>query len=73
MLGFHLRLVANGVNCRSLGFAQDDKGKGNGSIRSNCWTDEKTSRSGHNFHATTILPFVIPSEAEGSAVHPISN
>ncbi len=40
-LGFHLRLVANGVNCRSLGFARDDKGKGNCSIGSSCWTDEK--------------------------------
>jgi hypothetical protein len=23
-------------NCRSLGFARDDKGKGNGSIKSGC-------------------------------------
>ena len=26
-------------NCRSLGFARDDKGKGNGSIDSGCWTE----------------------------------
>ncbi|MDT7816018.1 MAG: hypothetical protein QOJ42_5934 [Acidobacteriaceae bacterium] len=26
-------------NCRSLGFARDDKGKGNGSIESGCWTE----------------------------------
>ncbi len=26
-------------NCRSLGFARDDKGKGDGSIKSGCWTE----------------------------------
>jgi hypothetical protein len=26
-------------NRRSLGFARDDKGKGNGSIESDCWTE----------------------------------
>ena len=26
-------------NRRSLGFARDDKGKGNGSIESSCWTE----------------------------------
>jgi hypothetical protein len=27
------------LNCRFLGFARDDKGKGNGSIESGCWTE----------------------------------
>jgi hypothetical protein len=26
-------------NCRSLGFARDDKGKGNGSVESGCCTE----------------------------------
>ena len=26
------------LNCRSLGFARDDKGKGDGSIERGCWT-----------------------------------
>jgi hypothetical protein len=26
-------------NCRSLGFARDDKGKGDGSIENGCWTE----------------------------------
>ena len=31
--------MAGGKNCRSLGFARDDKGKGDGSIESGCWTE----------------------------------
>jgi hypothetical protein len=31
-------------NCRSLGFARDDKGMGNGSIKSGCWIE--TSAAG---------------------------
>jgi hypothetical protein len=26
-------------NCRSLGFARDDKGKGDASMESGCWTE----------------------------------
>jgi hypothetical protein len=26
-------------NCRSLGYARDDKGEGNASMKSGCWTD----------------------------------
>ena len=38
----HLRagaLVADGKNCRSLGFARDDKGKGDGALESGCRTE----------------------------------
>jgi len=82
-------------NCRSLGFARDDKGKGNGSMDSGgcteafswkCGIHRKTKLSSRpersvvqrsavhllgpapTFYGTVALSFVIPSEAEGSAV-----
>jgi hypothetical protein len=52
-------------NRRSLGFARDDKGESGVSIESGC-SDGAWSVT--NFHGNVALPFVIPSEAEGSAV-----
>jgi hypothetical protein len=51
-------------NCRSLGYARDDKGG------SSCWRKGVFTMSGPatTLHITTALSFVIPSEAEGSAV-----
>jgi hypothetical protein len=50
------------LNCRSLGFARDDKGKGDGCMESGCLGLANT------LYGTVVLSFVIPSEAEGSAV-----
>jgi hypothetical protein len=50
------------MNRRSLGFARDDKGKGDSSLESVCWAEDM------KMVGSAALPFVIPSEAEGSAV-----
>ena len=49
-------------NCRSLGFARDHKGKSDASLEGGCWTEATT------LYGAFALSFVIPSEAEGSAV-----
>jgi hypothetical protein len=47
-------------NCRSLGFARDDKGKGNRSIKSGCLLSEAA------LHGSAALPFVVSTEAQRS-------
>jgi hypothetical protein len=49
------------LNRRSLGFARDDKGDGDTSMKS-------VFCPAGTFDGSFALPFVIPSEAEGSAV-----
>ena len=48
------------------GYARDDKGKGDGSIESRCWTEAFSAETA--FRREVALSFVIPSEAKGSAV-----
>jgi hypothetical protein len=59
------------LNRGSLGFARDDKGGGT-SKKSGCWAEgafhEKRLLAAVGLSATAAVPFVIPSEAEGSAV-----
>ena len=57
-------------NRRSLGFARDDKGKGDLSMVAAAEGEGGFIVFGPatTFHITTALSFVIPSEAEGSAV-----
>jgi hypothetical protein len=81
------------LNCRSLGFARDDKGKGDALVGIGCWLSKTAGpstalRSGRDdnsvarnrfrrddgccsptvLHGSVALLFVIPSEAERSAV-----
>jgi hypothetical protein len=90
-----LRISSGGPrNCRSLGYARDDKGKGEASMESGCRTEVDgilSSKQNHldrelpwacgpprvmknglgpatTFYGTAALSFVIPSEAERSAV-----
>jgi hypothetical protein len=74
------------LNRRSLGFARDDKGDGGVSIESGHWdggtagpsTALRSGRDDTSFLyglaaaliGSAAVPFVIPSEAEGSAVSP---
>jgi hypothetical protein len=51
---------------RSLGFARDDKGKGDTPMEGGCRTECVFLAAA--FNATAALPFAIPSEAEESAV-----
>jgi len=53
------------LNRRSLGFARDDKGKRGTSKEIGRW---KAPSQQQLLMETASLPFVIPSEAEGSAV-----
>jgi hypothetical protein len=54
------------LNRRSLGFARDDKAKADTSMESGRWI--KASRQQTASNGTAAVSFVIPSEAEGSAV-----
>jgi hypothetical protein len=58
------------LNCRSLGFARDDKGEGGGDMEGGGWTqvEEKRLLSSDRSPRNRFLSFVIPSEVEGSAV-----
>jgi hypothetical protein len=54
------------LNRRSLGFARDDKGKDDASMECGYWY--KRLPYGIALVGSAAVPFVIPSEAEGSAV-----
>jgi hypothetical protein len=57
------------LNRRSLGFARDDKGNRNASTEPGCWTEGALTAAGQPLSLeNAAVPFVIPSEAEGSAV-----
>ena len=69
----------SGAHCRSLGFARDDKGEGSPSIDGGDWDGRVRCAASleRNLSIRTTKPnesakskFVIPSEAEGSAVRP---
>jgi hypothetical protein len=60
-------------NRRSLGYARDDKGYGGAFIKSSPLGGPKAVENSRPLHFAPLngratLPFVIPSEAEGSAV-----
>ena len=50
-------------NCRSLGYARDDKGKGNGLIESGCWTEAFFSLGGAK--RSGEIWFLSPSHTDG--------
>jgi hypothetical protein len=60
-------------NCRSLGFARDDKGEGDGSIQSGCWTEAFfITFGGPQAHDSSgrddkfVEPFIVAPPLEGN-------